>query len=126
MKSLLASSAISLLALASAAQAEGSLLLYNWFEYLPQELVDKFSKEYDVKVTMDTYDSNEALAEMRVAGADAAGVGQPHLPAIAAGPSGSGHDAIGGGIDRRSRRRRNVHARMEAQEAQDRVDTIAE
>ncbi|AOZ69983.1 ABC transporter substrate-binding protein [Rhodobacter xanthinilyticus] len=68
MKSLLASSAISLLALASAAEAEGSLLLYNWFEYLPQELVDKFSKEYDVKVTMDTYDSNEALLAALKAG----------------------------------------------------------
>ncbi len=41
--------------------AEGKLNIYNWFDYLPQELIDKFSAEYDVEVTMDTYDSNESL-----------------------------------------------------------------
>ncbi len=41
--------------------AAGKLNIYNWFEYLPQDLIDKFSAEYDVEVTMDTYDSNESL-----------------------------------------------------------------
>ena len=41
--------------------AAGKLNIYNWFDYLPQELIDKFSTEYDVEVTMDTYDSNESL-----------------------------------------------------------------
>ncbi|MEQ8665356.1 MAG: extracellular solute-binding protein [Rhodospirillales bacterium] len=51
------------------AHAEGSLSIYHWFEYIPQELLDKFSKEYDVEVTMDTYDSNEALLASLKAGA---------------------------------------------------------
>ncbi|CAM3611914.1 Spermidine/putrescine-binding periplasmic protein precursor [Vibrio aerogenes CECT 7868] len=57
-----------LLALATNVQAAGKLSLYHWFEYIPQELLDKFSKEYDVEVTMDTYDSNEALLASLKAG----------------------------------------------------------
>ncbi len=53
---------------APAVQAEGSLSIYHWFEYIPQELLDKFSKEHDVKVTMDTYDSNEAMLATLKAG----------------------------------------------------------
>ena len=50
------------------AQAAGELAIYNWFDYLPQSLIDKFSKEHDVKVTMDTYDSNETLLARLKAG----------------------------------------------------------
>lgn len=50
------------------AQAAGKLSLYHWFEYMPQELLDKFAKEYDVEVTMDTYESNEALLAALKAG----------------------------------------------------------
>ena len=46
---------------ASTVQAAGSLSIYHWFEYIPQELLDKFSKEHDVTVTMDTFDSNESM-----------------------------------------------------------------
>lgn len=46
---------------ASAGYAEGKLSLYHWFEYIPQELLDKFTAETGIEVTMDTYDSNEAL-----------------------------------------------------------------
>ncbi|MGR4001175.1 MAG: extracellular solute-binding protein [Alphaproteobacteria bacterium] len=46
---------------AGAARAAGDLALYNWFEYIPQELLDKFAAEHDVNVTLDTYDSNESL-----------------------------------------------------------------
>ena len=49
-------------------QAEGKLNLYNWFEYMPQELLEKFAKEHDVEVTMDTYDSNESLLARLKAG----------------------------------------------------------
>jgi len=56
------------LTLGNPAQAEGKLNLYNWFDYMPQELIDKFSKEYDVEVTMDTYDSNESLLARLKAG----------------------------------------------------------
>ncbi len=52
----------------SVASAEGSLSIYHWFEYIPQELLDKFAKEHDVEVTMDTYDSNESLLTSLKAG----------------------------------------------------------
>ncbi len=51
------------------AYAAGKLSIYHWFEYIPQELLDKFAKEHDVEVTMDTYDSNESLLAALKAGA---------------------------------------------------------
>jgi spermidine/putrescine transport system substrate-binding protein len=60
--------AIALAASATVAQAAGNLSVYHWFEYIPQELVDKFAKEYDVKVTIDTYNSNEAMLATLKAG----------------------------------------------------------
>ena len=53
----------------SAVLADGKLSIYNWFEYMPQELLDKFSAESGVEVTTDTYDSNEALLASLKAGA---------------------------------------------------------
>lgn len=61
-------SALALSFVATSAQAEGSLSIYHWFEYIPQELLDKFSAEHDVEVTMDTYDSNEAMLASLKAG----------------------------------------------------------
>ena len=55
--------------IAGPAAAEGKLSIYHWFEYIPQELLDKFAAEYDVEVTMDTYDSNETLLAALKAGA---------------------------------------------------------
>ncbi len=55
--------------LAGAAQAEGELKVFHWFEYIPQELVDKFEAETGIDVTVDTYDSNEALLASLKAGA---------------------------------------------------------
>ncbi|NUB45304.1 extracellular solute-binding protein [Fertoebacter nigrum] len=54
--------------LAGAAHAEGSLSVYHWFEYIPQELVDKFTAETGIAVTIDTYDSNEAMLASLKAG----------------------------------------------------------
>lgn len=48
--------------------AAGKLSVYHWFEYIPQELLDKFAAEHDVEVTMDTYDSNESLLAALKAG----------------------------------------------------------
>ena len=60
---------VALLALsAGMASAEGKLSIYNWFEYIPQEMLDKFAAEYDVEVTMDTFDSNEAMLAALKAG----------------------------------------------------------
>ncbi|MBE1284464.1 MAG: extracellular solute-binding protein [Rhodobacteraceae bacterium] len=53
----------------AAAHAQEKLSLYNWFEYMPQELLDKFSDETGIEVTMDTYDANEALLASLKSGA---------------------------------------------------------
>ena len=45
----------------SSANAAGELNIFNWSDYMPQSLLDKFAKQYDVKITQDTYDSNETL-----------------------------------------------------------------
>ena len=57
-----------LAAIATSAHAEGKLSVYHWFEYIPQELVDKFQKETGIEVTIDTYDSNEAMLASLKAG----------------------------------------------------------
>ncbi|MFK7944551.1 MAG: extracellular solute-binding protein [Paracoccaceae bacterium] len=70
--------ALALGLMAGTAQAEGKLSIYHWFEYIPQELLDKFAKEYDVEVTMDTYDSNESmLATLKAGGMGAYDVSVP-------------------------------------------------
>ena len=68
MKKLLMATALAAL-IAGPAGAAGKLSVYHWFEYIPQELLDKFAAEYDVEVTMDTYDSNESLLAALKAGA---------------------------------------------------------
>ncbi|MES2664658.1 MAG: extracellular solute-binding protein [Pseudomonadota bacterium] len=65
MKRLLCTAAI---LAASPAFAEETLSVYHWFEYIPQELVDKFTAETGIKVTIDTYDSNEAMLASLKAG----------------------------------------------------------
>ncbi|CUH52085.1 extracellular solute-binding protein [Shimia marina] len=73
---------------ANAATAEGELVLYHWFEYMPQELLDKFKAETGITVTMDTYDSNEAmLASLKAGGIGTYDVSVPgdYMVAIMAG-----------------------------------------
>ncbi len=60
MKTLGAATA-ALMLTAGGAAAEGKLSLYHWFEYIPQELLDKFTAETGIEVVMDTFDSNEAM-----------------------------------------------------------------
>ena len=63
MKKLLgaAVSAAAMLFAASSAMAAGELHIYNWGDYTNPELIKKFEKQYDVKVTLDDYDSNETM-----------------------------------------------------------------
>jgi spermidine/putrescine transport system substrate-binding protein len=68
MNRLTTTAAAALIAMAGAAQAEGNLSVYHWFEYIPQELVDKFTAETGITVTIDTYDSNEAMLASLKAG----------------------------------------------------------
>ena len=68
---LLASTAsLALLALAAGpAAAEGELHLYNWGDYINPEVIDRFAKEFDVKVSLDTYSTNEEMLAKIQAGA---------------------------------------------------------
>ncbi|MEL6522574.1 MAG: extracellular solute-binding protein [Pseudomonadota bacterium] len=60
-QALLKTVAVTAILSASVAQAEGELSIYHWFEYIPQELLVRFTEETGIKVTMDTYDSNESM-----------------------------------------------------------------
>ncbi len=61
MRKLLTGMSAALLVSAGAASAEGKLSIYHWFEYIPDELLAKFTDETGIEVTMDTFDSNEAM-----------------------------------------------------------------
>jgi spermidine/putrescine transport system substrate-binding protein len=72
-----------LLASVSMAHAAGELHIFNWGNYTSPDLIKKFEKQYDVKVTITDYDSNEtALAKVRQGGTgfDIAMPSQSHLP----------------------------------------------
>ena len=45
------------------------LNVYIWSEYLPQSVVDRFSRQTGIRVNVDTYDSNEALLAKLQSGA---------------------------------------------------------
>ncbi len=38
-----------------------NLYLYNWSYFIPDETLEAFGKEFDIKVTLDTYDGNETM-----------------------------------------------------------------
>jgi spermidine/putrescine transport system substrate-binding protein len=46
---------------AGQALAEGELHIYNWGDYTSPELIKKFEDQFKVKVTLDSYDSNETM-----------------------------------------------------------------
>jgi spermidine/putrescine transport system substrate-binding protein len=54
---------------AGTAKADGELFFYNWSNYFPPELFEKFEKETGIKVTLDVYDSNETMLAKLQAGA---------------------------------------------------------
>ena len=71
MKNIVRSSIVALLigALSGGAHAAGELNLFNWGNYTNPELIENFEKEYDVKVTITDYDSNDAaLAKVKAGG----------------------------------------------------------
>ena len=51
------------------AQAEGTLALYNWGDYINPEVLTKFTEETGIAVTLDTYSSNEEMLAKIQAGA---------------------------------------------------------
>jgi putrescine transport system substrate-binding protein len=50
------------------AKADGELNVYNWTDYIGENTVANFEKEYNVKVRYDTYDGNESLEAKLVVG----------------------------------------------------------
>lgn len=67
MKKLLACAA--LLTTSMVASANGQLYIYNWSEYMPEEVLNRFTKETGIKVVYSTYDSNEAMyAKLKLTG----------------------------------------------------------
>jgi spermidine/putrescine transport system substrate-binding protein len=56
-------------ALADLGPIEKELNIYNWSDYIAPETVPNFEKEFGVKVTYDTYESNEEMVAKLQAGA---------------------------------------------------------
>jgi len=67
-KSLLGAAVLATALIASSANAAEKLSIYHWFEYIPQELLNKFTEQTGIEVTMDTFDSNEAMLASLKAG----------------------------------------------------------
>ena len=59
--------AMSFLCVANA-NAEGVLKVYNWAEYIGEETISNFEKEYGIEVTYDNYDSVETVDAKLLAG----------------------------------------------------------
>lgn len=53
----------------STAYAAGKLAVYNWGDYINPEVLTRFSEEFDVDVSLDTYGSNEEMLAKIQAGA---------------------------------------------------------
>ena len=69
MKSSILLGSVALALLAGQAGAEGVLNIYNWGNYIAPDLIAKFEKEHDVKITVTEYDSSDtALAKIQAGG----------------------------------------------------------
>ncbi len=56
------------LGFAGSAYSEGTLNVYNWAEYIGEETIENFEKEYGIDVTYDNYDSVETVDAKLIAG----------------------------------------------------------
>ncbi len=45
----------------AAVAASGEVVVYNWSDYIPQDVLNDFTKETGIKVVYSTYESNEAM-----------------------------------------------------------------
>ena len=51
----------------SCSESKKVLYIYNWAEYINPELINKFEQDYNCKIVMDYFDSNEAMyAKLKV------------------------------------------------------------
>lgn len=55
--------------LTGCSSSDNELHLYTWGNYIKPSLLERFEKEHDCRVTIDTYDSNEAMYAKLKAGA---------------------------------------------------------
>ena len=52
------------------ATAKGELRIFNWAEYIPEEVLQEFEKRYDVRIIYDTFEAPEAMmAKLQAGGA---------------------------------------------------------
>ena len=73
------------LALPGEASAQSKeLLLFNWSNYTPPALLKRFEAETGIKVTLDTYDTNEAMLAKLQAGGGGYDVVVPTGPTLQA------------------------------------------
>ena len=57
-------------------KSENEIYVYNWSEYIPDEVIKQFEKETGIKVRYTTYDSNEAMyAKIKITGE----IGRAHV-----------------------------------------------
>lgn len=60
--------AVAMLTSASIASAAGKLNVSNWAEYMAEDTIENFAKEYDIDVTFTPYESVEAIDSKLLAG----------------------------------------------------------
>jgi putrescine transport system substrate-binding protein len=65
---LLTSAAIMATAFAGTAQAEGVVNVFNWSDYITDEVLEQFTEETGISVVYDVYDSNDTLEARLLAG----------------------------------------------------------
>ncbi|MDL2314104.1 extracellular solute-binding protein [Desulfovibrio sp. OttesenSCG-928-C14] len=53
--------ALALPAAAASKKDAGEVVVYNWSEYIPQDVLDDFTSETGIKVVYSTYESNESM-----------------------------------------------------------------
>ena len=61
MKKIIILMLVSLAVFACTKKTENEIYVYNWSEYIPDEVIKQFEKETGIKVRYTTYDSNEAM-----------------------------------------------------------------
>lgn len=61
MKRLLRFTLVLLMAAPLAAGAAGKVVVYNWSEYIPEEVLGQFTEETGIEVVYSTYESNEVM-----------------------------------------------------------------
>lgn len=67
-KSLLITTAAAAILSAGAAQAEGVVKIFNWSDYIDEQILEDFTAETGIEVVYDVFDSNEILETRLLAG----------------------------------------------------------